>query len=111
MSRGSVQIALKIAVLNDLYVLAYEIQNVYLMADRRERVWVVAGPKFGSEAGNNMLARKALYELKRYGAAFRAFLTETLDAMGYRPSYSDLDLWLQPELKPDGFEYYEYILC
>ena len=31
--------------------------------------------------------------------------------MGYRPSYADPYLLLQPEVKPDYYEYYEYILC
>ena len=30
------------------------------MADYIEQVWVVSGTKFGSEAGKNMLVRKAL---------------------------------------------------
>ena len=55
MSRDSVQIALKIADLNDLDILACDIQSAYLTADCREQVWVVAGPDFGSEAGKNML--------------------------------------------------------
>ena len=38
-------------------------------------------------------------------------LRDNLDSMGYRPSYADPDLWLLPAVKPDGFEYYEYILC
>ena len=44
-SRDLIQIALKIAALNDLDVLACDIQTVYFTADCRERVWVVAGPK------------------------------------------------------------------
>ena len=110
-SRDSVRIALTIAALNDLDILACDIQNAYLTADCREKVWILAGPEFGSEAGKNMLVKKALYGLKSSGAAFRAFLAETLDAMGYRPSYADPDVWLRPAVKPDGFEYYEYILC
>ena len=58
-----------------------------------------------------MLIKKALYGLKSSGAAFRAFLAETLDAMGYKPSYADPDVWLRPAVKSDGFEYYELILC
>ena len=58
-----------------------------------------------------MLVKKALYGLKSSGAAFRAHLAETLDTMGYRPTYADPDVWLRPAVKPDGFEYYEYILC
>ena len=54
---------------------------------------MVAGTDFGSEAGNNMLERKALYGLKISGTTFRAFLTETLDAMGYHMSYANPDLW------------------
>ena len=97
--------------LNDLDVLTCDIQNAYLTADCRERVWVVAGPEFGSEAGINMLVRKDLYKLKISGATFRALLTETLHAMGYCTSYVNPDLWLRPSVKPDGFEYYEYIPC
>ena len=85
-SRGSVRIALTISPLNDLNLLACDIQNAYITADCREWVWVVAGPKFGSEAGKNMITRKALYVLNISGVAFTAFLADTLDAMGYRPS-------------------------
>ena len=60
-SRDSVTIALPIAALNDLEVLSFDIQNAYLEADCRKQVWVVAGPEFGFEAGNNMLVRKVLY--------------------------------------------------
>ena len=50
---------------------------------------MTAGPKFGSEFGKNMLIRKALYGLKSSGAAFRAFLSDTMYAMSYSPSYAD----------------------
>ena len=109
-SRDSVRIALTIAALNDLDILACDIQNAYLTADCREKVWILAGPEFGSEAGMNMIVRKALYGLKSSGAAFRAFLAETLDRMDYVPSFADPDVWLRPAVKPDGTEYYEYIL-
>ena len=63
-SRDSVRIALLIAALNDLEVLACDIQNAYLTAPCREKIWTVAGPEFGSEAGKNMIIVKALYGLK-----------------------------------------------
>ena len=85
-SRDSVCIALKIEALNDLDMLACDIQNTYLTADCREWVWVVSSHMFGYEAKNNMLERKALYVLKSSGAAFRAFVAETMDEMSYRPS-------------------------
>ena len=49
---------------------------------------------------------RALYGLKYLGAAFRAFLAETLYDLGYRPSMADPDVWLWPYIKEkDGFKY------
>ena len=45
-SRDSVRIALTIAVLNDLDILACDIQNAYLTALCRENIWTRAGPEF-----------------------------------------------------------------
>ena len=97
-SRDSVRIALLIAALNDLKVLACDIQNAYLTAD-------------GSESGTIFIIKKALYGLKSAGAAFRALLADTLHDMGYAPTKADPDVWLRPAVKPDGFEYYELVLC
>jgi hypothetical protein len=58
-----------------------------------------------------MIIKKALYGLKSSCAAFRAHLTETLDAMGYKHSYADPDIWLGAVVKPDSFKYYKYIPC
>ena len=55
---------LTIAALNDPYILLCEIKNVYLAAECRERVWIVASTEFGSEHGQCMLVDKALYGLK-----------------------------------------------
>jgi len=43
--------------------------------------------------------------------AFRALLAETLYNLNYRPTKADPDVWLRPAVKPDGFEYYELVLC
>jgi hypothetical protein len=75
-SRDSVRIALTIAALNDLKIMACDIQNAYLTADCREKIWTRAGPEFGSEAGTIFIVKKALYGLKSAGAAFRALLAE-----------------------------------
>ena len=50
-SRDSVRIALTIAALNGLKVMACDIQNEYLTADCWEKIWMIGGPEFGSEAG------------------------------------------------------------
>ena len=43
-SRESVRIALMLAVLNDVDILATDIQYVYLNAPAAEKVWCVCGP-------------------------------------------------------------------
>ena len=47
-SRNSVRIALTVAALNELEVMACDIQNAYLTADCREKIWTQAGPEFRS---------------------------------------------------------------
>ena len=110
-SRDSVCIALTIAALNELSVMVCDIQNAYLTTDCREKIWTHAGPEFGSESGSIMIVKKALYGLKGSGAAFRDRLTEKLHDIGFIPTHADPDVWHQPAVKPDAFEYYEYILC
>ena len=110
-SRDSVRIALTIAALNELKVMVCDIQNAYLTADCREKIWTRAGPEFGSEVGTIFIIRKALYGLKTAGAAFRALLAETLYDIGYVPTKADPDVWLRPATKSNGFEYYEVVLC
>jgi len=110
-SRDSVRICLTIAALNDLKILACDIQNAYLTAKCREKIWTIAGPEFGSDAGKIMIVTRALYGLKSSGAAFRALLAEVLWDMGYRPSKADPDVYMRPAVKSDGTTYWEYILC
>ena len=110
-SRDSVRIALTIAALNDLQVMSCDIQNAYLTADCREKIWTYAGPEFGSEQGSIMFVRKALYGLKSSGAAFRAHLAETLHDISFCSTRADPDVWRRPAKKVNGKEYYEYILC
>ena len=53
----------------------------------------------------------ALYGLKSSGAAFRSLLAETLHELNHVPSKDDPDVYMRPAVKPNGFEYYEYVLC
>ena len=84
MSRDSVQITLLTAALNGLQVMACNIQNAYLTANCREKIWMYAGPEFGSERGTPMIIKKALYRLKSSGTVFQAHLAETLHDIGFK---------------------------
>ena len=110
-SRDSVRICLLIAALNDLNIEGADIENAYLTAPCREKVWIRGDELFGDLAGKVLIVKKALYGLKSSSAAFRSFLAETLDNMGFKSTEADPDVWLRPAVKPDGEEYYEYVLC
>ena len=77
-SRDSVSIALTVAALNDLDILVCDIEGSYLTAKCREKVYIKAGPEFGSEEGKIMIVRMTLYGLKSSGAAFRSKLAGVL---------------------------------
>jgi hypothetical protein len=108
-SRDSVQIAFLLAALNGLDVCVADVGNAYLNADCREKIWTVAGPEFGSDAGSVMIVTKALYGLKSSGAAWRALFASTLIDLGFKGSYADPDVWIRPSTI-DGISYYEMIL-
>ena len=99
-SRDSVRIAFTIAALE---VLACNIQNAYLTAKFREKVWMRVGPEFGSDMGKRMLIVQALYRLKSSGATFRSLLAKTLHNLRYKPIEADPDVWLRPAVNPDRF--------
>ncbi len=110
-SRDSVRIAFLLAALNDLDIMAADIGNAYINADAREQVYFIAGDEFGvSRKGQIVLIVKALYGLKSSGAAWRSHFAEVLHDLGYQSSLADPDVWYRAETKPDGFEYYAYVL-
>ena len=57
-----------------------------------------------------MLFKKEVCRFKSSDTVFRLHLAETLDEMGYKPSYTDPDVLIRKSVKPNVFEYYEYIL-
>jgi len=96
---------------NDLELLSGDIENAYLTAPCREKVWLKEGPEFRGLDGTTLITQKALYGLESSGAAFLSFLAETLDHIGFRSSIAVPDVWMRAAAKPDGEAYYEYILC
>ena len=70
--RDSVCTEFLLAALNGLDIKACDIHNEYLMADFREKIYLIAGPEFGSERGLTMIVRKVLYGLKSSGRCFQS---------------------------------------
>lgn len=110
-SRDSVRIAFLIAALNDLDILAADIQNAYLNADTKERVYTTAGMEFGADkVGRPVLVVRAAYGLRGSGKAFRDHMAATLRDAGYVSSKADPDVYMRKQCKPGGYEYWEYVL-
>ena len=87
-----------------------DIQNAYLTASCREKIWTYAGPELGSERCQPMIIKKALYGLKSSGATSWAHLAETLHDICFKPTKADPNVWIRPAFKLDRTEYYEYIM-
>jgi hypothetical protein len=68
-SRDSVCITFLTAALNNLDVMACDVSNAYLNAPCHEKIWFVAGPKFGLREGQVFKIIRALYALKSSGAS------------------------------------------
>ena len=110
-SRESVRIAFLIAALNDLELLGADCEGAYLNAPCREKIFFEAGPEMGDREHQYVILVRALYGLKSSGASWRAMLAHTLKyELGFKSCRADPDVWYRPATKPDGEEYYEYIL-
>ena len=48
--------------------------------------------------------------MKSSGFAWRAHLAETLTSLGFTMCVADNDVWMRAATRPDGSEYYEYVL-
>jgi hypothetical protein len=54
--------------------------------------------------------KKALYGLKSSGFSWKKMLTQNLEDMGYKSSIADPDVFIRAAAKPNGDEYYEFLL-
>jgi Reverse transcriptase (RNA-dependent DNA polymerase) len=89
-SRESVRIAFLIAALNDLDIMAADIQGAYLNAPCGEKVYMILGPEFGNNnKGKIGIIVKALYGLKTSAYAWRTHLAETLQELQFEMCAAD----------------------
>ena len=109
-SGDSVRNSLTLAPLNDIKVSSGNIQNAYLTAPNKEKIFVKAGPEFGSNEGKLFIVERALYGLKSARASFRQYLTGKIYDLGFKPSAANQDVWMRPATKADGTKFYEYVL-
>ena len=56
-----------------------------------------------------MIISTSLFSLNSYGTVWRSKLAETLRSLGYNSSEADADLWMNQDLKPNGYVCYKGI--
>jgi len=106
----SVRLAFLLAGVNNMEVCMSDIGNAYVHAKTLELVFAIAIAPFGEDEGCIVIIVKALYGLKTSGAAWHAFLADTLNSVGYTPCRADTDVWMKQRSKPAGGKYWEYLL-
>ena len=109
-TRDSVRLGFLIAALNNLDILAGDVQNAYLNVPTKEKVYFTAGSEWKADEGRTIMIVRALYGLKSSALAWRNHLADTLgNKLGFRSSLADPDVWMKPAVDALGFEYYSYI--
>ena len=110
-SRDSVRLGFLIAALNGLDILAGDVQNAYLNAETKEKVYFIAGNEWKANEGRTILIVRALYGLKSSALAWRKHLADTIgNKIGFESSLADPDVWLEAETSQEDKAYYAYIL-
>ena len=85
-----VRTAFFIGELNDLDVMTADVGNAYLHAYTKEKVYTVAGPRFGDLEGWILIIVRALYGLKTSMARWHEALSDKLRLFGFKSSKADL---------------------
>ena len=108
-SRDSVRLAFLIAGLNTVDIMSCDLQNAYLNAKCREKIWFEGGLECGEDRGKVLIVVRALYGLKSAGAAWRSELASALRQLKFESTKADPDVWIRTAARDDGFQYYEML--
>jgi hypothetical protein len=100
-----------IAALNYLDLVGADVQNAYINAPTKEKVYTTTGLEFGSNAGRSAIIVRALYGLKSSGARWHDHLASILRNEGFQSSLADPDIWMRKATKPSGLVHWEYLLA
>ena len=104
-SRDSVRTVSLISDLNDLGILAGNIQNTYLNAPTKEKVLFYTGDELKSDQWKLVLIGRALYGLKSSSIICRNNLSYILgNYLGFKSSLSDQNVWYKDSICKDGFK-------
>ena len=108
-SRDSVRLGFLIAALNGIDIMSCDLENAYLNAPCREKIWFEGGTECGEDRGKALIVIRALYGLKSAGSSWRTALAEVLDSLEFVSTRADPDVWIRSAVRDDGFKYYEML--
>jgi Reverse transcriptase (RNA-dependent DNA polymerase) len=72
-----------------------DIGNAYLQAYTSEKVYIIAGPKFGDREGHILVISKALYGLRSSGARWQDRFADCIRDLGFFPCKAEPDIWMR----------------
>ena len=99
------------ASLMDLEVMESDIQNAYLQAPSSEKYFIIYGAEFGLEhVSKAAFITRALYGEKVAGRDLWHHLRDCTNFLRFTSCQVDPDVWMRAATKPDGVEYFEYVL-
>ena len=75
-------------------MMACDLENAYLNAPCREKIWFEGGAECGEDKGKVLVIVRALYGLKSAGSSWRAALAEVLFSLGFESTRADPDVWI-----------------
>jgi hypothetical protein len=93
-SRESVRLGFLIAALNGLDIMSCDLENAYLNAKCKEKIWFEGGIECGADQGKVLIIVRALYGLKSPGASWRATLAQVLCDLSFVSTTDDPDIWI-----------------
>jgi hypothetical protein len=100
----TVRMILALGAMDDYQVCAADIGNAFLYGKNKEKTMITAGPEFGPELhGKTLIVEGGWYGHKTAAATFHEHLSAKLRQMGFRPTKTNLDLWIRK--KDDKYEY------
>jgi hypothetical protein len=80
-----------------LEILSADVQNAYLNAPTKKKIYTTAGPEFGQgKEGRPVMIVRALYGLRSSGARWHDHLAATLWEAGFKACKADADEWMRP---------------
>ena len=108
-SKDSVWLSFTITSVNGVNVMSCNLENAYLNAMCREKIWFEGGTKCGEDKGKMLIVVREFYGLKSTGSSLCAALAQLLKDLDFVSTLADPDVWIREAFREDGFKYYEML--